>query len=1072
MIVRFYRDRDWQWKLVSSVTFATMLLPSDRGLAESIVIPDDTLGNEASQVRAIDDLTQLIEGGALRDSNLFHSFLEFNVAEGDRVYFANPLDVTSILTRVTGSNPSNILGQLGVLGNADLFVLNPNGIVFGENASLDIEGSFYAIAAPEIPLGDGVFSAAEPESSHLLSISPDVSLFNYLGNGTGDITHHGNLSVGDGQSLTLLGDTVLSSGELTATGGTVRLLGNHVGLIEQATIDVSAPTGGGTVLIGGEFQGQTGMPTAERTYVGPEVMILADAYGSGNGGRVIVWADGATQFAGSIWARGGEAGGNGGFVEVSGAESLSFTGTVDTRAVQGEDGTLLLDPAIITISNVAPSDFVTVDDSSDVFDDFLYGEAEDSGQNSHLTPATVVSLLNLSDLTLEATDLISVESDVIASSENDLTLRADEINVLGARLNQSGGGDLILETPQAPGNSIDVQTGTLSTDVPSDGTVNGGDIVITTFDLNVTNAGGISANTSGQDNAGQVIIEASGDVTVENGASILSLVNGDAEGDSGGISIEAANLNVLNTAVISTSTSGSGNSGQLQITASDTVIIDGEDTFILSAANADAVGESGGIAITTGNLSVLNGAAIDTSTFGIGNSGESSISASGDVIIDGEDSLISSSVASGAGGSSGGIATNSNNLSVTNNGAISASTFGTGNSGQISVNTSGNIVVDGEDSLISSSVAAGAGGSSDGIAINTNNLAVINNGALTTNTFGTGDSGQISINASGDVNVSGEESLISSSVAAEANGNSGRVTVNTNNLSVSNSGAISTSNFGTGSSGEITIDASGDVIFDGEGTLISSNVNPEVSGNSNDVSINANTLDVINGAIVSADTFGSGNSGAVRVNIDEDLTVDNLDTSITSEKRLDAEGTSGGVFINAGNLIVLEDIDDMESSTNEDTFEDTFEITAEENSYNTLIFDLNADASTQGWQELVSLLCISRNPQSGNSFIIPGTGGLPTTPENSITSTYTTGTVEPLTNPNFTELDNRGWQLGDPITEPEIATQLADGRIIFARYCSAEAVSLNFDVAEFTLSDDPQQGQIQDSAIAAQFRSP
>ncbi|MEO1299983.1 MAG: filamentous hemagglutinin N-terminal domain-containing protein, partial [Cyanobacteria bacterium J06636_16] len=118
--------------------------------AQSEVIPDDTLGVESSVVTELDVLNQQIEGGAIRGGTLFHSFSEFNVSEGHGVYFANPIDVESILTRVTGSNPSHILGTLGVAGPADLFLLNPNGIVFGENASLDVSGSFFASTATEI----------------------------------------------------------------------------------------------------------------------------------------------------------------------------------------------------------------------------------------------------------------------------------------------------------------------------------------------------------------------------------------------------------------------------------------------------------------------------------------------------------------------------------------------------------------------------------------------------------------------------------------------------------------------------------------------------------------------------------------------------------------------------------------------------------------------------------------------------------------------------------------------------------------------------------------------------------
>ncbi|MFG6107106.1 filamentous hemagglutinin N-terminal domain-containing protein [Leptothoe sp. EHU-05/26/07-4] len=106
------------------------------------LIPDQTLGAEGSvvstDVLVKGNLADLIEGGAARGPNLFHSFDAFTVANDQRVYFANPAGIESILSRVTGNNRSDIFGTLGVDGTADLFLINPNGIVFGPDVSLDV----------------------------------------------------------------------------------------------------------------------------------------------------------------------------------------------------------------------------------------------------------------------------------------------------------------------------------------------------------------------------------------------------------------------------------------------------------------------------------------------------------------------------------------------------------------------------------------------------------------------------------------------------------------------------------------------------------------------------------------------------------------------------------------------------------------------------------------------------------------------------------------------------------------------------------------------------------------------
>ncbi|WP_194266237.1 autotransporter-associated beta strand repeat-containing protein [Dechloromonas sp. H13] len=149
---------------------------------------------------------------------------------------------------------------------------------------------------------------------------------------------------------TLLADGSLSARGASGTGGSVQLLGRQVGLVNAAQVDASGATGGGTVLIGGDYQGgNAAVQNAWRTYVSPAATIRADALQQGDGGKVIVWADDATRFYGKISATGGTLAGNGGFVEVSGKGYLDFNGVVDTAALNGSVGTLLLDPTNIEV---------------------------------------------------------------------------------------------------------------------------------------------------------------------------------------------------------------------------------------------------------------------------------------------------------------------------------------------------------------------------------------------------------------------------------------------------------------------------------------------------------------------------------------------------------------------------------------------------------------------------------------------------------------------------------------------------------------------------------------------------
>jgi filamentous hemagglutinin family protein len=114
------------------------------------ITPDNTLGSEHSTVTPQNQLVDRVDGGAIRGTNLFHSFQEFNIGEGRSAYFANPTGIENIISRVTGGNLSRILGTLGVLGKANLFLINPNGIIFGANAKLDVNGSFVASTASSV----------------------------------------------------------------------------------------------------------------------------------------------------------------------------------------------------------------------------------------------------------------------------------------------------------------------------------------------------------------------------------------------------------------------------------------------------------------------------------------------------------------------------------------------------------------------------------------------------------------------------------------------------------------------------------------------------------------------------------------------------------------------------------------------------------------------------------------------------------------------------------------------------------------------------------------------------------
>lgn len=207
------------------ISGAIALLSTSSAMAQ--ITPDDTLGDERSQVTpgvpmrgAIADR---IDGGAARGVNLFHSFRDFNVEEGGRVYFSNPSGIENILSRVTGNDLSRIMGVLGVDGSANLYLLNPNGILFGPNARLDIAGSFVASTADRFTFPDGSeFSAVDPQAPPLLTVNVPIGLQYGGGRSPQPLVNQGNLMVGG--NLWLSGGSVLSTGSLFAPFGDISVL--------------------------------------------------------------------------------------------------------------------------------------------------------------------------------------------------------------------------------------------------------------------------------------------------------------------------------------------------------------------------------------------------------------------------------------------------------------------------------------------------------------------------------------------------------------------------------------------------------------------------------------------------------------------------------------------------------------------------------------------------------------------------------------------------------------------------------------------------------------------------------
>ncbi|MEX0269766.1 filamentous hemagglutinin N-terminal domain-containing protein [Leptolyngbyaceae cyanobacterium UHCC 1019] len=515
---RIERSRTAISQLLLAVAFFEFVQPP--ALAQITIAPDGT-NTGVKQAGNTFNIT----GGTQAGSNLFHSFQQFGLNAGQIANFLSNPTIANILGRVTGGDASIINGQIQVTGsNANLYLMNPAGIVFGANASLNVPGSFTATTANAIGFRPGItgvpgqwFNAMGVNNYAALVGTPSAFVFSALQPGA--IVNAGNLAVGQGQSLTLLGGTVVNTGTLTApggtvtlaavpgdlyvrvgstgsilsydlplavkntvnplttpplslpqlltggtvenatgltvengvvkltpsgitiptnaavaiasnqidvsgtTGGNVQILGDRVGVI-SATINASGTNGGGTVLIGGDYKGQGTVPNAQQTFVSRDSTLNASALQTGQGGKVIVWADSATRFQGTIAAKGGAGSGNGGFVEVSG-KSLSFDGSVDVTAPAGQSGQLLLDPDVVLIGAVGTDD-------AELNDGQILAGDGGAGTTFQISTAKLLQLLNGSNVTIAANNAIAVNQPVNATlnpNPGNLALTATTINV-------------------------------------------------------------------------------------------------------------------------------------------------------------------------------------------------------------------------------------------------------------------------------------------------------------------------------------------------------------------------------------------------------------------------------------------------------------------------------------------------------------------------------------------------------------------------------------------------------------------------------------------------------------------
>jgi len=1039
----------------------------------SNIVPDNSLGAESSRVVPLDASgfpIDVIDSGAVRGANLFHSFAEFNVAELRGVYFLNPSNaIQNILARVTGNNRSEILGTLGILNNAgvtsrpNLFLINPNGILFGENASLDLGGSFVASTANGINLGEtGFFSATEPQRSNLLSVNPSALFFNAVNNqaeiinrsratstvlgftANGDANRSINgLQVLDGKSLLLIGGNVsLDGGIVTAQEGRVELgsvfgeslvslnktdkglvlgyegvqnfgdikISGDIAKNKLSLLNTTGNKGGNIQIYGRELLLKNGslLVTGARNEdkEGGEIFIqttdnvtvddsaIGNFLGFGNSGSINIKTKELNVFgrvfnfggfittstngegkAGDITIKverlsltnGGEIQadtfdkGNAGnitiiaddFVEVIGTSSINNNPSTISNNVNinasGNGGKLLIDTKRLIIRDGAHVEAGTLGTGKKggtltiiALESVEISGTNGNGNSSGLFTATFGT--NAGDLTIDTGKLTihtggKIQADTFdRGNSGNITIRADDsVEVIGK-------------------SSLDNNLSTISTQVRSNSSGNGGNLIIETKRLIVRDGARVQTDTFDRGNAGNITIRADDSVEVigksllDNKPSTISTqVNINAPGSGGNLLIDTKRSIIRDGAQVQAGTFGTGKGGSLTIIAPESVEISGTNgggspSGLFTATYGGA--EAGDLTINTGKLTVLKGGTVSASTaalLGEAKGGNLTINATDSVEVDGflqddDDGTFFSSLVTETGrllslniginpARGGNLTINTGRLKISDGGRVSSATYGlAGQAGNLIVNARESIQISGNQSRLTAKT--NSTGNAGDLRIRTQKLVIQKGAEVSTSTSGDneafrvrnrGQGGILDVNASDSVKISGVSSgLVSFSLLST--GDAGKIKINTRRLIIRDGATVSTSSFGRGRGGDLEVTASDFIEINGSGISFVNDISSarEVgleqftsrsslstlttsTKDAGNININTRQLFVRDGGEIIANTFGFGKGGDVRIQVDSAFLENNASISSNSGSEQSNPNTRLG---NAGNIFI------------------------------------------------------------------------------------------------------------------------------------------------------------------------
>lgn len=896
----------------------------------------------------------------------------FSINPGEVTRFIQQNPHSSVLNRIVGQDPSRILGALQ--SNGRVFLVNPNGILFGQGAQVDVNGlvaSTLSISNDDFINGRMLFKAGDkaasltnqgaittPAGGKVYLIAPNVENSGIITSPKGEVLlaagHTVQLvdsldpnvqvvlsapeseAVNLGQVLTqggtagifgslirqrgvvsadsavigengkvvfkASGDALLEAGSRTSArgagkGGEVIVQGDRVGMLGDARIDASGDTGGGTVLLGGDYQGKNpAIMNARQTLLSADSVVKADAIQNGNGGKVIAWGDQSTQAYGVISARGGAEAGNGGLVETS-AHYLDMQARVDTSAPNGQAGLLLLDPMDVYISNTAPGSTTSL---GSVPGTSFTGT---TNGDSWLSTTTLQDSLASNNVNVTSSGKIQITDPLAWNSIRELILNANDDVIINGTVSTGPGSLSAQTTGNVLVNGAISSSGTV--DLKGNAVTVNASINAGTLGLSTDGSGGNVSQTGGTITANSLVAYSGlGSVALGTSTNAVGTLAGYSGG--GGFSFKSNGSFTVDT--VTTTHAGMSDGIRSVNQPVSLTALTGDITIADSSSGAVGYGVSttGGGNITlmanTGKVQQTTGKLVTTGTL--------DVTAATGIDLSGTANAVGTLTASQTDGTAGNIAFVNNSaltLGTINQAATGAASISLSTTGANNINVNG-AVTGGVNSTLN--IAAGSSGAISGtgsLSAKTFNLQSGSTGGIglsttplqTASIGGSAANADISLGSAGSaqdkvyINHTGAATLASAFIAANAP------------VAISASDNLSVTSINTGTS-DLKLSAGKMLTVPGTGSVVLAGANIDLS---------ADRMDIQSGGSINAGTTGTvaiKNKSAAR-KIELGSSADTPDDALRLSNTELAAITAGKLKI--GEIGITGDIDIVDSIT-------------------------------------------------------------------------------------------------------------------------------------------------------------